>query len=185
MKTLATLILAAGLVSVDLSAGSRLEITDYDPYFRRAAARWMPDYEWQWLAAQCFQESRFRPRAVSPAGARGLCQFMSPTWADARRALGVRDVYSASENVWAAGWYMRTQLAIWSAPRTDRQRLELAQAGYNAGAGNILAAQRLCGPCPTWDEIGCHLPDVTGRHARETLDYVRKIAAWKDRIGRD
>src|SRR5690625_4479066 len=92
----------------------------YDAVIERAAARWMPEYDWRWLKAQCWQESRFNPRAVSPAGARGLCQFMPQTWSEAQRALGVRDVYSARENAWAAGWYMRRQLAIWTDERTDR-----------------------------------------------------------------
>lgn len=149
---------------------------DYDAVLERSAARWMPDYDWRWLKSQCWQESRFDPRAVSPVGARGLCQFMPATWSEAQRALGVRDIYSARENAWAAGWYMRRQLAIWTAERTAQERLELAQASYNAGAGNVLAAQRLCPG--EWPDIARCLDQVTGRHADETRDYVIMIARW-------
>lgn len=159
-------------------AADRLHITDYDAHIERAAARWMPEYDWRWLRAQCYQESRFDPRAISPSGARGLCQFMPGTWSDARQAIGVRDVYSARDNAWAAGWYMRRQLNIWISERTDHQRLELAQASYNAGAGNILAAQRECGGAITWSEIQGCLPAVTGHHASETIGYVRNIRRW-------
>lgn len=168
------------LIAVYASAvsGGRLHITDYDPHIERAAVRWLPGHDWRWLRAQCYQESRLQPRAVSPAGARGLCQFMPGTWSDAQRAIGVRDIHSATENAWAAGWYMRRQLNIWISERTDHQRLELAQASYNAGAGNILAAQRLCGGSLVWQQIRGCLPDVTGHHAIETIGYVRSISRW-------
>lgn len=151
----------------------------YHPYLERAAKRWMPEYDWQWLAAQCYQESRYDPRAVSPAGARGLCQFMAPAWHEARKALGVRNVYSARENSWAAGWYMRRMLNVWTWKRTDRQRLELAQASYNAGAGSILDAQERCDGAVTWTYIRRCLPAVTGHHSAETIAYVRLIAKWR------
>lgn len=159
-------------------AGQRLHVTDYDPHIQIAAQRWMPEYDWRWLRAQCYQESRFRSRAVSPAGARGLCQFMPGTWSDASRAIGVRNVNDPRENAWAAGWYMRRQLNIWVWNRTDLERLELAQAGYNAGAGNILAAQRLCGRPVAWSDIAPCLPQVTGHHAQETKGYVENIRQW-------
>src|SRR5690625_2843639 len=76
---------------------------DYDAVLERSAARWMPDYDWRWLKSQCWQESRFDPRAISPAGARGLCQFMPGTWGEAQSVLGVRDVYTARDNAGAAG----------------------------------------------------------------------------------
>ena len=156
--------------------------TAFDAHIQRASVRWLPQYDWRWLRAQCFQESRLQPRAVSPAGARGLCQFMPGTWSDAQRAIGVRDINSPRENAWAAGWYMRRMVGIWVWDRTDHQRLELAQASYNAGVGNILAAQRLCGRPRDWYSIKQCLPDVTGHHSAETIGYVRSIAHWCDRM---
>jgi len=150
----------------------------FDALFERASTRWTPQYDWRWLKAQCYQESRFDPRAVSPVGARGLCQFMPGTWAEARQALGVRNIWSAHENAWAAGWYMRRMLIIWTSRRSDHQRLQLAQASYNAGAGHIIAAQEACRGALTWPHIRRCLPQITGRHARETIGYVRQIARW-------
>ena len=139
----------------------------------------MPGYDWHWLRAQCFVESRFDTRARSPAGAMGICQFMPGTWGDAQKALGVSNVWAASENIYAAGWYMQRQLGVWTWRRTDIERLELAQAGYNAGVGNILRAQRLCGGAASWNAIKVCLPAVTGRHAEETVGYVAAISRWR------
>ena len=153
--------------------------THFDFYFQRSSARWMPEHDWEWLRAQCFVESRFQPRAVSPVGARGVCQFMPGTWHDASRAIGVRDIYSPQQNIHAAGWYMRRMLNIWIWDRTDYQRLQLAQASYNTGAGNVLAAQRICDSARTWQDIAPCLPQVTGRHSAETIGYVQAIERWR------
>lgn len=172
----AALLLAilAGTVAAD----SRLHVTDYDPHIQRGAMRWIPEYDWRWLRALCYQESRFEPHAVSPVGARGLCQFMPATWQEAQRALSVGDVFSARDNAYAAGWYVRRQLNIWTWKRTDCQRLELALASYNAGAGNIIQAQRECDGAITWPGIKQCLPAVTGHHSAETIGYVRNIKRW-------
>lgn len=177
-------LLCALLIAKSATAhgSDRLQSTQWDGYLQRSAGRWMPEYDWRWLKAQCYQESAFDPRAVSPAGARGLCQFMPGTWSDASRAIGVRNVYSPSENSWAAGWYMRRQLNIWTSRRTSCQRLELAQAGYNAGAGHIITAQRLCGGANDWSTISRCLPAVTGHHSAETINYVRQIRVWFGRL---
>ena len=68
----------------------------------------------------------------------------------------------------------------WSAPRPEDERHRLAQASYNAGLGNVLRAQRLCGTASIWVEISACLPRVTGaRNARETTTYVQRIARWR------
>ena len=174
-------ILKAGLIALlclSSTAMAQPTQTTFDALFERSAMRWMPATDWRWLKAQCYQESKYDPRAVSSAGARGICQFMPGTWAEAERALGVRNVYSATENSWAAGWYMRRMMAIWTSKRTDYQRLQLAQASYNAGAGHIIEAQRRCDDARAWPSISRCLPDVTGRHAAETIQYVQRIRRW-------
>ena len=51
----------------------------------------------------------------------------------------------------------------------------LAAASYNAGAGHLIKAQRLCDGRNLYREIIPCLPQVTGRHSAETIDYVQKI----------
>lgn len=135
--------------------------------------------------AQLWQESRLDPGALSPAGARGLAQFMPATWQEVIFAMGVRRAVSPADAdlaIAAGAYYMAKLRREWRAPRPALDRQRLAQASYNAGLGNILAAQRLCGGPNLYDEIATCLPSVTGRHSAETLAYVRMIAKWRGQM---
>lgn len=80
------------------------------------------------------QESRWNPNAVSPAGAKGLGQFMDPT----AREFGV-DVYDPQSSIEGAARYLRYLLDYFN------QDLPLALYAYNGGMGNT---QRYNGPIP-------------------------------------
>lgn len=146
--------------------------------------RWWPDLPyWKLWKAQLFQESRLDPAAVSPAGARGLAQFMPATWAEVAGAIGLPGSPHDDHAIEAGAYYMAKLRRVWRAERTALQRNELAQASYNAGAGHILKAQRLCGNARLWAEVRACLPRVTGeRNARETRVYVERIAMWWRRM---
>ncbi|MBN1334762.1 MAG: lytic transglycosylase domain-containing protein [Deltaproteobacteria bacterium] len=74
------------------------------------------------LKAVCLAESRMNPRAVSPAGAKGLMQLI-PTTA---RALGVRDPFDPAQSLEAGARYLARQLAEFG-------DVERAVAAYNVG----------------------------------------------------
>lgn len=174
MRFIGLALLAFCLSATAQTDARRLSDTRYDAYFERWSTRWMPEYDWMWFRAQCFQESRFDPRARSPVGAMGVCQLMPGTARDLR----VSDPYNANDNIYGGAKYMRRMLNIWHWERTDLQRLELAQASYNAGAGHIIRAQRICDAKKTWDDVKVCLPQITGRHSTETIDYVERIKRW-------
>lgn len=137
-----------------------------------------------WLAwkAQLWQESRLKPDAVSPVGARGLAQFMPATWRDVSRRMAFPHGTSPHEAAFAieAGAYYMAQLrGQWRAKRSEGDRHRLAQASYNAGLGNIVAAQKRCGNPNGYAEIIACLPNITGRHSAETIAYVQLIARWR------
>jgi soluble lytic murein transglycosylase-like protein len=79
------------------------------------------------LKSMIATESNFNPRAVSPKGARGLMQLM-PGTAD---LLGVKDLFSAVENVQGGALYIRSLL--------ERYQGDLAKAlaAYNAGPAKV------------------------------------------------
>ncbi|MEA5456962.1 transglycosylase SLT domain-containing protein [Sinomonas sp. JGH33] len=88
------------------------------------------------LAAQLEAESGWNPRAASPAGARGLAQFMPGTW---EAYGGGKDIEDPLAAIAAQGRYMgelyRQAQAIAAKSGTDP--LALALAGHNAGIGAV------------------------------------------------
>lgn len=99
------------------------------------------------LEALVWQESRWRPGAVSSAGARGLAQLMPGT----ARQMGVNPD-DPHANLEGGARYLRMQLDAFDGD------VEKALAAYNAGPGRVVAA----GGIP---------------RIRETQNYVASIMA--------
>jgi soluble lytic murein transglycosylase-like protein len=95
------------------------------------------------------QESHFRPRAVSPKGARGLMQLMPGT----ARRFGVTRSFDPSDNIRGGTQYLKQLLTMFNG------RVDLALASYNAGEGRVLG-------------YGNRVPPF-----RETRDYVKRISS--------
>lgn len=154
--------------------------TAYDKPIRASCEEFLPHVPWLLCKAQWWQESRLDPRAVSPAGAAGLAQLMPGTAEDLRRALGygALDRHSVEPALRAGSFYMARLTRSWSSPRPWWDRHALALASYNAGFGNILQAQARCGDPALYEPIMRCLPQVTGRHAAETLGYAPRIRRW-------
>ena len=93
------------------------------------------------LAAQAYQESHFNPRAESWAGARGLFQLMPRTAIE----MGCCDVEDPKENIKAATRYLKWLLNQFEPSLDYRQRMRVALAAFNAGAGHVKDARRLAG----------------------------------------
>lgn len=151
---------------------------DWDDEFQDATDVFLPPgTDWLLLKAQCYQESRLDPFAQSPVGASGLCQFMPGTWAQVSEALDLEpgDIWLPEASIQAAAYYMGQLHRTWSAPRPAMDRYMLAAASYNAGAGHLIKAQRICDGHNRYRLIVPCLPDVTGRHAEETTGYVENI----------
>ncbi|HJQ07393.1 MAG TPA: transglycosylase SLT domain-containing protein [Nocardioides sp.] len=100
------------------------------------------------IAAVAKQESGFNARAVSPVGAQGLMQLMPGT----ARGLGVTNSFDPAQAIDGGARLLSSLLAKFDG------RVDLALAGYNAGAG---AVQRYDGVPPY----------------RETQSYVKDIMA--------
>jgi len=92
----------------------------------RAATHW--NVSAALLAAQLMAESNFDPYAGSPAGARGIAQFMPSTAA----AYGLRNPYDPGEAIDAQAHLMSDLLRQFGSP-------QLALAAYNAGPAPVEA----------------------------------------------
>lgn len=97
------------------------------------------DVDWRLVLAQMYQESRFDPKAVSFAGARGLMQLMPATAAE----LGVDDIEDPEQNIEAGVRYLRTLVDRFDAKLAIRQRIRFALASYNAGFYHVKDARAL------------------------------------------
>ncbi|NRA61586.1 MAG: transglycosylase SLT domain-containing protein [Psychrobium sp.] len=143
----------------------------------------MPGHDYKLLKAQCWQESRFNRYAISPVGAKGLCQFMPATWKEAQRYFkSEANAFSERHNIQAAAWYNSKMYRFWSSPRPISDRYNLMLASYNGGAGNIHKAQKRCGNPNLYQDIIKCLPLVTGRHSKETINYVQRINHYYEQL---
>jgi membrane-bound lytic murein transglycosylase D len=113
-----------------------------------------------WLAEV---ESSFNPRAKSPAGARGLFQFMPATAEEyGLRTRPIDQRLDPEKSADAASKYLRKlygRFGDWP----------LAIAAYNAGGGRVNSTLRKHGG-ESFEDIASHLP-------RETRMYVPKVFA--------
>lgn len=176
-------ILAVGLVMAALVGCSPARAafpSKYDASIKKAVQTYGCAADWRLLKAQYWQESRLDPAARSPAGAEGLAQFMPGTARDIFPLLGFNalDRKAAEPSIRAGCYYMTRLRGAWTAQRPEGDRHRLALASYNAGLGHILAAQRACGGPALYEPIMVCLPQITGRHARETLGYAPAIYLW-------
>ena len=110
-------------------------------------------------------------------------QVMPATWAEIQKALGWRNVspQSAAHNIFGGVFYQSRMARIWSGRgRAVAEAYDLGLASYNAGAGTIIGAQARCGDARLWGEIAPCLAEVSGAaNAKQTRDYVRRIAEWR------
>ena len=163
-------------------------ISHYDHLFMTYSR----DIRWDWrlLAAQCYQESTFDPKAVSFVGAKGLMQIM-PGTAD---HLGVSrsKLYDPETNVAAGVKYIGELQRTFSDIRDQYERTNFVLASYNGGSHHIRDAMRLAerdGKNPHhWSDVAPYVlklaspqyyndPIVKYGYMRgsETVDYVEKI----------
>lgn len=177
------MVMAAAFLSVALIASSAMGATDrYDIHFKKYSHRFFARaIDWQWFKCQAIAESGLNRRALSPVGARGLMQLMPATSSEMAKRLGIPNrPWIPRYAIMMGIAYDRRMWEIWKAEK-GIERLRYMFASYNAGAGNIIKAQKTA-PCPErWECITQVLPRITGHHARETIGYVARIEKLKRR----
>ena len=172
-------------------------ISNYDHLFKRYApiARW----DWRLMAAQCYQESCFDPKAYSWAGARGLMQIMPAT--AAHLGLAEDKMYDPEENIYAAARYIAELSKHFQDVRNPMERQFFVLASYNGGYFHIRDAMRLAEKYGKdkhrWDDVAPFIlnlqtpqyyndPVVKYGYMRgtETVGYVARIRdRWRQYRG--
>lgn len=114
-------------------------ISKYDHLFKRYAPA--AGCDWRLIAAQCYQESCFDPKARSWAGACGLMQIMPAT----AEHLGLpwSDVYNPEQNVSAAARYLRELSGMFTDVAGREDRMLFVLASYNGGYHHVKDARSL------------------------------------------
>ncbi len=128
------------------------KLCQYDELLKKHAVEL--NWDWRLLAAQTFQESRFKADARSWAGAGGLLQLMPAT----AREFGVRNAFDPEDNVQGAVRFLKWLEDYWAERISDEdERLKFILASYNTGAGHVEDARRLTakygGDAQVWNDV--------------------------------
>lgn len=112
-------------------------ISRYDAHFMQGSR--LVGWDWRLIAAQCYQESGFDPKAVSWAGAKGLMQIIPST----AKLLGLSNVFDPVENIDAGCRYLKILQNRFSDVRSRYDKICFTLAAYNGGYHHIRDAMSL------------------------------------------
>lgn len=127
-------IIGIGLVALTTGTVVAYSIqSEGEPYLdaiKAAAAQY--GIPWELMAAEIWQESRFDPNAVSPAGAQGIAQFMPGTASQ----LGI-DPLDPSQAIPAMAQYLAQIKSYLTGALGTDPGWDAVLAGYNWGMGAV------------------------------------------------
>jgi membrane-bound lytic murein transglycosylase F len=116
--------------------GGRLSM--FDETIREVAK--LINWDWRLLASLIYQESEFKPDALSWAGAFGLMQLMPVVM----EQFGIDSAASPEEQIHIGGRFINYLERQIPATVTDSvERIKFIMGSYNAGVGHVLDARRL------------------------------------------
>ncbi len=161
----------------------------YRDMFKQAAKE--NDLQWMLIAAQAYQESRWRANAKSPTGVRGIMMLTLNT----ARGLGIENRQDPAQSIsggarYYANLYQRLPESI-----KEPDRSWYALAAYNIGMGHIYDARTLARQLKRnpdlWREISKVLPLLSDKNyypglkhgyarGREPVLYVQRIRDYQD-----
>jgi membrane-bound lytic murein transglycosylase F len=174
-----------------LAADFRTHIETRLPHLRSSfeAAGRDTGLNWRMLAALGYQESRWRPAAVSPRGAQGVMMLMPLTVTK----MGVKNVFAPDENILAGSRYLLHMKDRIPKRIRDPDRTLLAMAAYNIGIGHledarIITQMRKKNP-DKWSDVRANLPRLSDpvwhkrvkrgyANGRETAQFVERVSQF-------
>lgn len=161
----------------------------YEALFREAGAEYGLD--WRLLAAQSYQESYWKPGAVSPTGVKGLMQLTEAT----AEFVEVDDRTDPRQSVLGGARYLRSLRDRIHESVTEPDRTWFALAAYNVGLGHLLDARAIARRRDKDPDRWTNVKDTlkllaepewytTTKHGRargyEAVAYVTRIRSFYD-----
>lgn len=120
------------IINSDFFSEGKGKISRYDDIIKKQSER--IGWDWRLLSSLIYQESRFKPYAVSWAGAKGLMQLMPRT----AREYGIDSSSNVYDNINAGIQYIKflnREVDKLLSDKTDKIKFILA--AYNAGIGHL------------------------------------------------
>lgn len=180
-----------GARTFELHVSERLP--EFKPLFQQFGDEFNVD--WRLLAAIGYQESNWRPDAVSPTGVRGLMMLTLNT----ARYIGVDNRLDPVESISGGARYFRRVHARVPERIPEPDRTWFALASYNVGSGHLEDARRLtegAGRNPDrWMDVKEFLPLLSQKEwysqtrfgyarGQEPVTYVQNIRRYYDVLAR-
>lgn len=172
-------------------------ISEWDDLFKTYAQ--VASTDWRLLAAICYQESCFDPKARSWAGACGLMQIMPATAETV--GLPIEKIFDPKSNIEAAAKVVNQLTMLYRDVPDNEERMNFVLASYNGGPGHVRDAMALTekygGDQYTWAEVSEYILKLSQpmyyrdavvkfgyMRGTETHDYVDKVRArYEDYAG--
>jgi len=113
------------------------KISKYDEIIQKSADK--IDWDWRLLASLVYQESRFKIKVKSWAGAKGLMQLMPST----AKSLGVQNPLDPKQNIQGGAKYLDKLWNKFEDIPDSVQRIKFTMAAYNCGYYHVSDARKL------------------------------------------
>jgi len=141
----------------------------YQDDFEKAAAKY--DLDWTLLAAQAYQESHWREKAISPTGVRGIMMLTL----DTARELGLTSRLDPKQSIFGGARYYKNLYDRIPDGIQNPDRNWLTLAAYNIGMGHLKDAQILAtrlGKDPDrWGDLASVFPLLSNKKYYKTLQH--------------
>lgn len=119
------------------------------------------DLDWRLLAAVGYQESHWKPDAVSPTGVRGIMMLTT----DTAKYVGIIDRNDPTESIEGGAKYLRYMIDKMPSQIREPDRTWMALAAYNVGYGHLEDARKITqkrgGNPDKWVDVKENLPLLT------------------------
>ena len=148
-------------------------LPNYEPLFKEHAKE--TGFDWRLLAAIGYQESHWRPRAVSPTGVKGLMMLTLST----ASYVGIDNRLDPEQSIAGGARYFRAVHNKIPDRIPEPDRTWFALASYNVGFGHLEDARRLtegAGKDPDrWMDVKEFLPKLAQKewYSRTRFGYAR------------